>query len=1476
MKKLLLILAASLAVPMTSSSLYAREKAPNVPKLSELNLKGLDHFANRPKLSGERITTLDMQPSANSDLAAAKAKASEKAQEFKCGLLYSDKWDGADNYGAYTFTTADINSFERKYLNSEALPNAGGFFTENKYYFTYYTKEDYDSYVTTYVVNTDTWTLDKTVDQDGDVYSVAYDLAYDPIEQVAFGSFYDGSDDTSFWGYMDPSSCTVYKIAQLEGILVAVAINDSGDAYGITNGGYLVKIDKYSGALTVVKGITTTTSDYQQSAAFAEDGSLYWALVGKTSTGGYGTGLAKIDVSTGSAQLLGQFDDSENVVALYCEPTAADEGAPADPTNLALNYVDDQLTGTVSFDVANVDNQGATIEGQVTYIIYVDGEVSVTDKVAVGTTASVSVTVPKAGVHTIAVVLQNDKGNSRRVSKSQWIGIDRPVAVTDLTLTKNGYDANLSWTAPTEGALGGYFDPARVSYTITRLSDNKVVAKGLKETTYTDDLSSLQAPTYVTYKVTAYSDDAQGASATSNGLVFGPALSTPASFTFDTEADYNVFTIIDNNENLNKDDGIWEYSPSAQCVGYVPGTLDGDDWLITPSIKLKADRQYIFTYDDLCYSDYWPGLLEVYMGTSATIEGLTTKIVPKKTIYWEDYRTSTVIITVPEDGEYNFGFHALSEAGGSFFLVDNITITDSYNLKAPVAVTELTAVAGDKGALNAKVSFTTPTKAVDGTDLTSLAYVKVYRDLNLVRKINNPEVGAQLSIEDVDLSQGTVVYRVVAATEQGEGVAAEAQVYVGIDTPSEPTVHTSVNSDNHPVIKWDAPQGRGQNGGYVDPTKLTYIVYRATDEAVLASGNTSMSFVDEEVEYDEEDDQQLIQYGVFAVNSAGTGYPGTNFVIRGGKYPLPFKESFAKGTTDKLLLISTSVSGTDGYDNWSIDNDYNGVSQDNDGGNIMVMPATPGSQSTIQMGKIDMSNAKNANLTFHLMRYDFENDYPETNPEDDNIEVFVGGSDYETTLVQTIRSCDLKAGKYTKFTVPLTQYEGSDFIYLQFKMNSVAAYYPILLDNIEVRNTYDVNMQVASVTVPTTVDVTKDFNAVVTVKNDGLQTASAYSVTVTAGDQTFTQESTKELASEETAEFTFALNALATWPETQEIVATVSIEGDENAQDNSDKTSITLLRPEIDAVTDLTVATDESTATFTWTSPEVATTQHIVESFESYAHGNKNTGDLGNWTTIDNDGIWGVNADVYVPNIWGYRAFTVFDPEDGENGDVETYGGHTGDKSIVAFTNFENDNDDWLISPKLTGKAQTISFWAHGVASKEYLYVLYSTTKATVKSFKDLDDNNIKLTSSWKKYEFELPEGALYFAINYEVSSSASEAAVVDDIEFDQEAVFNVKPEIEGFNIYRDGVKLNEQPLTEPTYTVTSDVNGKYYVTTVYNVGESEASNVVTVDLTGVEDITIDASNSNEPTYDIYGRRVYNLQNGQIYLRKGQKFIYRK
>ena len=61
----------------------------------------------------------------------------------------------------------------------------------------------------------------------------------------------------------------------------------------------------------------------------------------------------------------------------------------------------------------------------------------------------------------------------------------------------------------------------------------------------------------------------------------------------------------------------------------------------------------------------------------------------------------------------------------------------------------------------------------------------------------------------------------------------------------------------------------------------------------------------------------------------------------------------------------------------------------------------------------------------------------------------------------------------------------------------------------------------------------------------------------------------------------------------------------------------------------------------------------------------------------------------------------------------------------------------------------------------------------------------------------------------------------------------------DGFNIYRDEIKINEELITELNYTDTLESYGtyEYYATAVYYFGESDPSNIATVVLTSFEEV---------------------------------------
>ncbi|MDE6316188.1 MAG: hypothetical protein K2L71_06985, partial [Muribaculaceae bacterium] len=93
-----------------------------------------------------------------------------------------------------------------------------------------------------------------------------------------------------------------------------------------------------------------------------------------------------------------------------------------------------------------------------------------------------------------------------------------------------------------------------------------------------------------------------------------------------------------------------------------------------------------------------------------------------------------------------------------------------------------------------------------------------------------------------------------------------------------------------------------------------------------------------------------------------------------------------------------------------------------------------------------------------------------------------------------------------------------------------------------------------------------------------------------------------------------------------------------------------------------------------------------------------------------------------------------------------------------------------------------------------------------------------------------------------------------------------------GYNVYRNGTLLNDSPLAECSFKTTRELDrDSYFVTAVYDRGESVASNVVYLGKSGITDIMTEDATSEEPVeyYNLRGIRMSGseLRPG-IYLRR--------
>ena len=130
---------------------------------------------------------------------------------------------------------------------------------------------------------------------------------------------------------------------------------------------------------------------------------------------------------------------------------------------------------------------------------------------------------------------------------------------------------------------------------------------------------------------------------------------------------------------------------------------------------------------------------------------------------------------------------------------------------------------------------------------------------------------------------------------------------------------------------------------------------------------------------------------------------------------------------------------------------------------------------------------------------------------------------------------------------------------------------------------------------------------------------------------------------------------------------------------------------------------------------------------------------------------------------------------------------------------------------------------ANTVFGYETFEILYSTQSTDSATFVKIGGSD-KTPDEWTKYTAQLPEGTRYFAIR--CTSDNHQAFLVDDITYTAYTAEDLV--VSGYNIYRNGERLNSTPIAATSYTDSNvPADAEYQVSVVYTIGESALSNKV-------------------------------------------------
>lgn len=1342
-------------------------------------------------------------------------------------VIFADGWS-EDNQpvGLYSVPTMAGESFNMVIDGPDA--SAGGVLVNGVYWTTNYFQLWGMVIVT--VTGYDFESGEEVASYAGEIDNICKGVAVDPTSGMVYAITYNSNGDgfqLATIEYSETAAVTT-AIGEFNYNVNSIAFDSTGQLYAIVYNGetvgesfvvtesFLVKINKTNPADYTVVGETGVAPKYlSDSAIDTKTNRMFWAV--SDDTAGY---MAEIDLTTGAATRILDFPLNEEVVGLVIPAPAAEEGAPAKVTGLAANFADGSMSGTIDFVAPTTLYDGSNGVGELSYTVLCDGESVATGTTAFGATVNAAVTVAESGMHTFVVYCSNAAGNGPKAQIKAFVGKGVPAATTVSAYYADGV-ANVSWIPVTESADGGYVNPAEVTYTVTRYPEGVVVADGITEASFSEPLAEPESIVSYTYGVKATYSGATSAEAMSNAIVLG-SIVPPYTQDFSNSNALDAFTIID----ANNDGKTWMVYNGEARMAY-NSSLDMDDWLITPPMKLEAGKAYKVSFKAHANSSTFPERIEVKWGDSNTAAGMANVLVEPTVLSSGTAEEFVCFITPQANGTYYVGFHGISDADMFYLYIDDIEIAAGVAATAPAAPTNLVVTPGANGAKTAAISFNAPAVDFAGNALASLEKVELYRGEELIHTFDAPAVGAELTYTDNLPADGDYTYSVAGYNADGKGESTSATVYVGVDFPaavSEATLTEDAANPGKVTVTWAAVD-KDVNGQAIaaDAVKYDLYIYDGNSRVLVAGDLTTTSYSYEAVT----EGQSFLQYAVFAKTARGEGDGTLTQMLAIGAPVTNFADTFAGGelTYDwgiQRLGDSTGAS-------WTLLGDESGVpSQDGDNGMIAMKASYIDDASRLYSVKISLAGVENPALTFYTYNIVGESGDPDENLV--SVCVSAPNANNFVTVMPEATVNDLCGGAegWAKVTVNLAAYAGQD---IQFGIDVVCKGYAYtIFDNFKISSLVDNDLVATGITAPATVKAGADYTVDVTVSNDGAKDAGAYTVELYADNEKVAEKAAEGLESSKTATVSFerTMSALATEPVTYKAIVVYAAD---EVLNNNETTEVAVapIVSNLPKVTDLAASIADGGNKLTWSEPDLtaAAPEAITEDFETATGFAKEFGD---WTFVDVDGsaVGGFQG-TDVPGITPGQttaSFFIWDQTDGLGN--QTFTAHSGMKYLAALFRYDDgETDDWAISPELYGGAQTISFFAksYSDAYPEKIEVYYSTGSLNPDDFVLIPGTTVaKVPKDWTQYNVDVPEGAKHFAIRS--CAQGSFMLMVDDVTFIPASGAAADLSIVGYDIYRNGEKVNAEPVAECEYTDAAGKAGDVYqVTVIYNKGVSAGSN---------------------------------------------------
>ncbi len=962
----------------------------------------------------------------------------------------------ANGYGMYSFFAEPKLSLEKI---AETPPFfGGGVYVNGKYYACDY---DYnDQYelerLEWYVYDATTWQREKVVECPLDFSYIATDRTYDATTGKVYSVTYDKTATSIQLTTTSLADGSPTFVGNLEKSVIMIAASPKGQLYGIDTSANLYKINKSNAELTLVGNTNIYDdylSEYTQSITFdPESGKILWAEFHSEGLFSSSASLFEVDPATAATVKIVDFPGEKYVpemVGLYVTDYLP-SGVPSAVSNLAVVPVSEgSLDCTITFKAPTTTTDGTAITETMTMEISVDGDLLDIQEGEAGATISCGPFPLTRGVHTVKVTAENGEGSGPTAARVFFAGYDVPAAPKGVVMSYENGNAIVKWTAPTEGAEGGAIRQP-ITYNVVRMPEGKTVAEGISATTFSEPLEKAARYYYV---VTPVSPDGEGVAAESNSIVAG-SCNVPFVTSFDTQSDFDLWTIVD----VTSGGKVWNYDEENHRLRH-PWSMDNpiDDYIISPGLKMDGSKTYNVSFDAYQMVGGYDEHVMLYFGPSQDVNEMQMILDTKK--LGETAANFEGTIAPSESGIWYIAFRSTAPRNGFMSYVDNVRVIEKGSSAVAAGVTDLKAEAADGGKLEVTVSFDAPKVTMQGSALTEISHIEIYRGEGSepIKVIEQVAPGEHISWVDSSVKRGTHTYRVIAHTAIGAGEVAMAKVFAGVDVPESPENFTAKGTEGARELSWTAP-AQGKNGGNLNGL-LSYRLVRVVNdkEEIVENNLEALSYTDTW----STQDQAFVYYKLSAVTTAGESEAvSTQSFAVGNPYELPYNESFAGGELQTHPWSVEQVVGAQG--SWAIaksgENPYI-TAQDGDSG-VATFDGyhnwSNGVELRLISPTIGINKYKDVVLSFYIYHYDglagWWQEEPDPVGESMIVEISEDGGPFKAIPNAEYTLYNSKSG-WKKYEVSLDDYLKNNGARIAFRGKG-AGNFNIHIDNIMVDGTY--------------------------------------------------------------------------------------------------------------------------------------------------------------------------------------------------------------------------------------------------------------------------------------------------------------------------------------------------------------------------------------------------------------------------------------